>query len=412
MARVIGRLTALQVVRQTAPGLYPDGAGLYLQVSRAGTKSWIWRYTLNGKTRDMGLGTLGAVPLAKARKAAADWRAVKDRGADPITERDASRRSERDKAASTIAFATCAREYIEAHRPSWKNAKHAQQWENTLRTYAGPIIGAMPVQAIDTAAVERVLKPLWASKPETASRLRGRIEAILDWAAVRHHRSGPNPARWRGNLQQLLPAKAKVQTVRHHPALPFDRMPSFMAELRVQDGIAAQALEFTILTLARTGETIGARPGEINRATKTWTVPPERMKVKREHRVPLSADALRITERLSPIATQFLFPGHKRGMHLSNMAMAKLLERMKHADITVHGFRSTFRDWAAERTNYAREVVEMALAHTIEDKVEAAYRRGDLFEKRRRLMNDWAKYCSQSAQVAGGKVVTMGQRRG
>ena len=309
--------------------------------------------------------------------------------------------------------------YIEAHRAGWRNAKHAAQWAATLASYAEPIIGTLPVRAVDTALVMKVLEqevrdapdgrpaPLWATRPETAARLRGRIESILDWARVRGYRDGENPARWRGHLDKLLPARAKVRKVEHHAALPYSELPDFMAALRAQDGIAARALEFAILTAARTGEVIGARWSEIDIGEKLWTIPPERMKAGKEHRVPLSVKAVTILNEMKPLAqasdgstdgSAFVFPGGKRGQPLSNMAFLMLLRRMKRGDLTTHGFRSSFRDWAAERTKFPSEVAEMALAHTVSNKVEQAYRRGDLFERRRRMMTVWSTFCTAAKQ--------------
>jgi integrase len=295
-----------------------------------------------------------------------------------------------------MTFKDCAERYIEAHRPGWKNPKHAKQWPSTLEDYVYPVFGPIPVQAVDVGLVMKALEPIWKTKPETASRVRGRIESILDWATARGYRQGENPARWRGHLDKLLPARGKVQKVKHHAALPYGEMGDFVAELRGQEGVAARALEFLILTATRTGEVIGARWDEFDLAKKVWTVPGERMKAGKEHRVPLSERALAIIEEMKGQGVNdhpFLFPGGRPGKPLSNMAMLKLLQRMDRGDLTAHGFRSTFRDWAAEMTHFPTEVAEMALAHTVSDKVEAAYRRGDLFQKRRELMEAWARYC-------------------
>ena len=308
-----------------------------------------------------------------------------------------------------MTFDACAAAYIEAHKTSWRNEKHRDQWRNTLNSYASPVFGSLPVQAIDVALVMKVLEPIWKTKSETASRLRGRIEAVLDWATVRSYREGENPARWRGHLDKLLPARSKIQKVEHHPALPHDEIGDFMAMLRGQDGTAARALEFLILTAARTGEIIGARWDEIDLEDKIWVVPGARMKAGREHRVPLSGAALAILEQMREIREgDFVVPGGKKGKPLSNMAMLAVLKRMGRDDLTTHGFRSTFRDWAAERTNFPREVVEMALAHTIESKVEAAYRRGDLFQKRRQLMEAWVRFCA--SPKSRGEVVPISSR--
>jgi integrase len=303
-----------------------------------------------------------------------------------------------------MTFRQCAEAYIEAHRPSWKNAKHAAQWPSTLETYVYPVFGDSPVQAVDVGLIMRVLEPIWKTKTETASRLRGRIESILDWAAARGFRQGDNPARWRGHLRHLLPPRSRVQKVKHHAALPYREIGTFMKLLREQEGTSALALEFLILTMARTGEVIGATWEEIDLSAGIWTIPAVRMKAGKEHRVPLSEPALAILRRLETGKQgKFVFPGGKPGKALFNRAMFMLLGRLGRSDLTVHGFRSTFRDWAAESTNFPREVAEQALAHSLQDKVEAAYRRGDMFEKRRGLMKAWAGFCS--VQEAGNVVV-------
>jgi integrase len=401
LGREVAKLTALKVEKLKAPGFYADGAGLYLQVTGNGrdrvAKSWIFRYTLNGRTREMGLGSLSVYGLADARMRAAKFRRLRDEGVDPVQTRNAERAMDALRAASSTTFCECRQKYIAAHRTSWRNQKHASQWETTLERYAEPAIGTLSIQAIDTGLILKVLEPIWRNKPETASRIRGRIEAILDYATARGWRMGENPARWRGHLDKLLPARAKVRKVKHHAALSYEQMPDFIAALHKQDGVAARALEFAILTAARTGETIGARKSEINLGAKLWTVPSQRMKAGNEHRVPLSSRAfdlaIECTDKQDSAQGKYIFAGPSRDCPLSNMAMAMVLRRMGRTDVTVHGFRSTFRDWAAERTNFARDVVEMALAHTIDDKVEAAYRRGDMLDKRRRLMEAWANFC-------------------
>jgi integrase len=395
MARAVGRLSSLAVGRLRDPGLYPDGGGLYLQISRLGGKSWLFRFRADGRERWMGLGPASLVGLAEARRRAEEYRRQRLAGIDPIEARRAELEASRLEAAKAVTFRSCAESYISSHRAGWRNAKHGAQWGATLETYAYPVFGDLPVQAVDTGMVVKVLEPIWAAKTETASRLRGRIEAVLDWATTRGHRQGENPARWRGHLENRLPAPTKVQKVRHHAALPYSEIGAFMADLQRQEGIAALALRFLILTAARTGEVLCARWDEIDTATRTWTVPAERMKGHREHRVPLSDAALEVLRQVGEVrGGDFVFPGGKAGRPLSNMAMLTLLRRMERADLTAHGFRSTFRDWAAERTDVAREVAEAALAHTIADKVEAAYRRGDLFAKRRQLMHAWARHCS------------------
>ena len=401
MARGKG-LTALRVGKEKKPGLYSDGLGLYLQVRAGGAKSWIFRYRTNGKLRDMGLGSATAVSLSQAREKAAACRSLRANGIDPIdTKREESAKS-RAESSRAMTFEQCAVAYIEAHRTGWKNAKHAAQWTATLATYAYPVFGTEPVAAIDTSMVLKVLEPIWNTKTETASRLRGRIESVLDWARVREFRHGENPAHWRGHLDHLLPKRSKVAAVKHHAALPYDQVPAFMASLRAEVGVAARALEFCILTASRTGEVLGARWSEIDIKAKVWTVPPERMKARREHRVPLSDRAMMILRQMRELPRdEFVFPGGKEKRPLSGMAFLMLLRRMKRDDLTAHGFRSTFRDWAAERTSFPREVAEMALAHTISDKVEAAYRRGDLFEKRRRLAEAWAAFCESLPENIG-----------
>jgi integrase len=437
MART-GRLTALKVHKAKRPGMYADGGGLYLQVTTGGT-SWVYRYMLTGRAREMGLGPLTLYGLQEARAKALDARRLRHEGIDPIDARRALRARERLDTAKAMTFAQCAEGYIKAHRAGWRNAKHGAQWEATLATYAEPIIGALPVQAIDTALVMKVLEqevrdapdqsaaPLWTARPETASRLRGRMESILDWAKVRGYRYGENPARWRGHLDKLLPARAKVRKVEHHAALPYGALPGFLATLRTQEGIAARAFEFTILTAARTGETIGARWDELNLSEKVWIVSGARMKAGKEHRVPLSDRALEILAEMTPasdtvnigqhpasdtvnIGQHFVFPGGKPGLPLSNMAFLMLLRRMGRGDLTAHGFRSTFRDWAAERTNVPSDVIEMALAHSISDKTVAAYNRSDLFDRRRRLMAQWATFCTSPVQQDQSNVAPIRQR--
>jgi len=351
----------------------------------------------------MGLGPLALFGLSEARAKALDVRRLRHEGIDPIEARKAERLRARLDAAKAMTFRECADAYCKAHRAGWRNGKHAAQWEATLATYAGPVIGTLPVQVIDTALVLKVLEPIWSAKPETAGRVRGRIESILDWAKVRGYRTGENPARWRGHLAELLPARSKVRRVEHHAALPYAKLPGFLAGLREQEGIAAPALEFAILTAARTGEVIGARWSEMDLLNKTWTVPSERMKAGKEHRVPLSGRALAVLEEMQPYRQAedaFVFPGGKNRRPLSNMAFLMLLRRMGRGDVTAHGFRSSFRDWAAERTNFPAEVAEMALAHTVSDKTVAAYNRSDLFDRRRRLMAAWATFCTAPEQKA------------
>jgi integrase len=413
VARAIGRLTALKVEKAKEPGMYPDGGGLYLRVTPAGTKNWVLRFMLDRRPRWMGLGPLALYGLQEARAKALDARRKRHEGIDPIETRRAERAQQRLDEARAITFKQCAEAYINAHRAGWRNGKHAGQWGATLSTYAYPIIGALSVQAVDTGLVLKVLEPIWATKPETANRLRGRLENVLDFAKVCGYRSDENPARWRGHLAKLLPASSKVRQVKHHSALPYSELPEFLVSLRGQSSIAARALEFTILTAARTGESIGATWGEVNWTDKVWIIPSKRMKGGKEHHVPLCERALTILREIKATedtrnSSQFVFSGGKPGRPLSNMAFLMLLRRMGRADLTVHGFRSSFRDWAAERTNFPSEVAEMALAHAVGNKVEAAYRRGDLFEKRRRLMQQWATFCTTArAQDRQGNVTAL-----
>jgi integrase len=390
VAREIARLTALDVKRATKRGLYNDGGGLHLQVAANGSRSWIFRYGAQGR-RHCGLGALHTVTLAEAREKARQCRQLLIDGVDPIAERRTRKAAARIEAAKAITFTTAAETYINDHHAAWKNPKNQQQWRNTLRDYAFPVIGKLPVAAIDTALVLRVLQPIWREKPETASRVRMRIERILSWATVHGYRSGDNPARWRSHLDHLLPAQDKIAPVQHHAALPYADIPDFIRDLRERDGFAAEALEFLILAAARTSEVLGAKWGEFDLKGRVWTIPANRMKSAREHRVPLANRAVEILKDLSRDGD--------RPFPLSNMALLQLLKRMDgHGKITAHGFRSSFRDWCAETHDASRDVAEMALAHAISDKAEAAYRRGDLFEKRRRLMDDWASYCTSATQ--------------
>ncbi len=401
MALNINKLSALGVSKATKPGYHGDGGGLWLQVSASGAKSWIFRFTLARKQREMGLGAVHTVDLALARAKAKECRLLLLDGKDPLEARNATKLTEALTLARMITFDQCATAYIAAHRSGWKNAKHANQWENTLATYATPIIGALPVAAVDTALVVKVLSPIWQDKTETATRLRGRIESILDWATTSKYRQGENPARWRGHLENLLATPSKIAPVKNHPALPWQEVGAFMAALRVREGIAARGVEFAILTAARSGEVRGATWDEIDLEAKVWTVPAARMKGGREHRVPLSSAALALLGA-APRLGALVFPGRVRDSALSDMSLTAVLRRMERNDITVHGFRSTFRDWCAESVanSFPREVCEHALAHSLPDKVEAAYRRGDLLEKRVMLMQAWADYCTTIPSAA------------
>jgi integrase len=380
-------LSFAKIKSLTKTGRYADGGGLHLQVDapRAGVngsahrRSWLFRYMLNGRARSMGLGPYPEVSLAEAREKAFECRRLCVRGIDPIGSRAKP---------SGMTFQSCAEAYVSSHGSGWRSDTHKAQWAASLRDYINPVIGAMPVQTIDTALVMKVLKPIWDSRAETGSRIRGRIEAVLDWATAHGYRQGDNPARWRGHLDKLLPHRSKVRAVKHHEALPYSALPKFLVTLRDEATLSARALEFIILTAARTSEVIEAAWAEVNLAEKVWIVPAARMKSGREHRVPLSGAAMALLK-----SGPFLFQRSDRP--LSKSAIPMMLERMG-LNITVHGFRSTFRDWAAEQTDFPSEVVEMALAHAVGDKTEAAYRRGDLFDKRRRLMDAWAEFCEKT----------------
>lgn len=411
----LSRLTALKIARPLKAGLYADGAGLYLQVTGSGAKSWLFRYEISGKERQMGLGSLNDVTLAQARQGAARCRLQRQAGADPIEARNVEKAKAALDAARGTTFKVAAERYIDAHQAGWRNPKHGKQWRATLETYAYPVLGPVPVQAVDTPLVLKVLEPIWTTIPETASRVRGRIEVILDASKARGERQGENPARWKGHLDQILARRAKVRRVKHHPALAYADMAAFLRELREQPGTASKALEFLILTASRTGEVIGAKWPELDLEAKLWTVPAERMKGHREHRVPLCAQAVALLKRQRKACEEsgekeFVFPGDRAGRGLSNGAMLMLLDRMGRGDITAHGFRSTFKDWASETTAYPRELAEAALAHALDDKTEAAYRRGDMIEKRRRMLADWACYC-ETPPAEKGNVVAMRGRK-
>lgn len=403
MARTLNRLKYKQV-EALGSGRHADGGGLYLDRDEHGRSRWVFMWTRGGKRREMGLGAASkdGVSLAKAREAADTARSVLRDGGDPIAARDAA------LAAPVVmpTFGEAADAFVKSLSPQWRNEKHRAQWAMTLKIYAKPL-RALPVDRVDTTAVLEVLQPIWQTKPETASRVQGRIERVLDAAKAKGHRSGENPARWRGHLDHLLPKRQKL-TRGHHAAMPYGQLPAFVAELRSREAVAASALEFLILTSARSGEVLGAIWAEIDTKAKVWTIPASRMKAGREHRVPLSARAIKVLEAMKPLANSAdpdslpVFPGQVRGKPLSSMALAMLVRRIG-ADTTVHGFRSSFRDWAGEVSSSPREVAEAALAHTVGDATERAYRRGDALEKRRKLMESWATYIEPKA--AGTNVV-------
>jgi integrase len=416
MPKVLVNALTAPTVKNAKPGRYGDGGGLFLLVKATGQRSWLFRYKMAGKVRDMGLGRASSGPahvrLAEARdKAAAALKLVKA-GIDPLAERErlAAEALAKEQAAKVqgMTFKAVAAEYIDAHEASWRNEKHRAQWRSTLKTYADPHMGDLPIAAVATDHVMAALQPIWREKPETASRVRGRIEAVLDYAQARGWRGLENPARWRGHVAKMLPERSKVAQVQHHAAIAWKDVAGFVGSLRSRDATAARALEFTILTAARTSEVLGARWAEVDRKAAIWTVPGARMKAGREHRVPLSAAAVTVLDGMAKLrpdddthGAAYIFPGNRDGRPLSQMAMLMLLRRMKRDDLTAHGFRSTFRDWCAEATTFPHEMAEIALAHTVGDKVEAAYRRGDMIEKRRVMMDAWATFCAADASKGG-----------
>ena len=386
----MGKLTDVRVRKTAQTGLHNDGYGLYLKVTDGGARSWIFRFKTGGRTRDMGLGPYPEISLADAREKAADARKLTRQDIDPIEARKADR-----KACRGMTFDNAATAYIQAHKSGWRGARTAHRWQSELERYAYPAFGKRDVATITVDDVLHVLAPIWATKNETASKIRKRIEAVLDWAGAKGYRCGVNPAMWRGNLKHLLPARAKVHTVQHHPALPWQELPAFMAGLRSRNALAARALEITILTACRTSEVLNADRSELH--GDLWVIPVERMKARKEHRVPLSTQTFKIISSLPCLeGNSYVFPGHRDGRPLSSMAMEMLLRRMGRSDITVHGFRSTFRDWTADATDFPREISELCLAHQVGNDVERAYRRSDLLLKRRGLMQKWADYCYQT----------------
>ena len=398
-------------IDRAKPGRYADGHGLYLIVHNANNKSFAYRWERDGRERWMGLGPTHTVDLKLARQKAREARLLRLEGVDPLEQRKAAKAAHALAVAKTKTFKECAQDYIAANQDGWKNAIHGKQWLTTLATYVYPVIGNLPVAAIDTGLVLKCIEPIWKEKTETASRVRGRIESILDWATVRKYRAGDNPARWRGHLQHVLPDRNKIAKPVNYPALPHAQLPAFMAELRQREGTAARALEFLILCASRTGEVLGAQWGEIDLANKVWTVPPGRMKAGAQHRVTLSHRAVALLRSLPrESGNDFVFIGSRSG-GLSAVAMMRLLHAMGHGSISVHGFRSCFRVWCAEQTNFPREVAEMALAHKISDKVEAAYQRGELLRKRYLLAEAWSKFANspplEKQKADGNTVVPM-----
>jgi integrase len=405
-------LTAKKIERERRPGRYADGHGLYLIVQNRNNRSFVFRYERGGRERWMGLGPVHTVTLKEAREKAREARLLLLDGVDPLDRRAAQRAALKAAKAKAITFAEAAVAYHAQHEAKWRNRKHAAQFLSSLKTYAFPALGGLPVGGIGTPEVLRTLEPHWLDKTETMQRTRGRIERVLDWATVRQYRSGDNPARWRGHLSEALPKRSEVAKVEHHPALPYRELPAFMAALRQREGTASRALEFLILESARTGEVLGAKSDEFDLAERMWTVPAGRMKGGREHRVALSRRAVELLRALpSEEGNGFVFIGQRPGSGLSEAALAQVLRRMGRTDVSVHGFRSTFRDWCAEQTNFPREVAELALAHRVGDKTERAYLRADMFAKRLALAEAWAKHASAPPAPATGAVVPL-RRKG
>jgi integrase len=412
MARTEKRLTARGVAAAVQPGMYPDGGGLFVAVDLdakgQSRRRWIWRYRINGKRRDMGLGSPDQISLADVRAERDKWRAALREGRDPIETR---RRAKDAGAVKVVTFGDAADAYIAAHESAWRNDKHKAQWRMTLDVYAKPMRDKA-VAAIETADVLAVLTPIWTAKPETAARLRGRIEQVIDAARAKGDipQGASNPARWRAHLDKLLPSREKLSRG-HHDAMPYADVPAFVASLRAEESVSARALEFAILTAARTGEVIGARREEVDPDEKVWTVPAGRMKAGKEHRVPLSDRALAIVrEAIAAREGPYVFGGRKAGQPISNMAFLMLLRRKK-LDVTAHGFRSAFRDWAGDKTTFPREVAEAALAHAVGDETEQAYRRSDALEKRRTLMDAWAGFVGGPGDTIGANVIAMKRGR-
>jgi integrase len=403
MARTLNRLSALKVEKAKHPGMYADGGSLYLRVAEGGSRQWIYRYVTNGRPRDMGIGPVHVLTLAEAREKAREASRLRLEGVDPIAHKHAQRAAAAVAAASAMTFRQCAEGFIKDNEASWGNPKHRLEWQRSLAKYAFPVLGNLPVASVDTPLVLRIIKPLWQRVPETASRVRGRIENVLGWATVHHYRAGDNPARWQGLLEHALPA---VQKGEHHAAMPYAEVPAFVARLRQETSVPAKCLEFVILTAARLGEALGATWDEVDLDNRIWTVPASRMKAGKEHRVPLSAAAIALLQELHAIrCSDYVFPGAHPGKAIGKNMPLRLLNELTGNGATVHGFRSSFRDWCAERSSFPREVAEAALAHAVPSQVEAAYRRTDFFDRRRRLMDSWSDFCA--APRATGMILPM-----
>jgi integrase len=411
--RLRGRLTPLDVTRANKRGLHSDGGGLNLQIAKGGSKSFVFRYRFSGRIRVMGLGSSLDVSLSEARDRAFDCRRSLRDGIDPLRARENRRATQRLQDAKSISFDECSRQYIETNKSAWRNSDHASEWTATLARYASPVFGRLAVQDVDTGLIVRALEPIWTVKPVTASRVRGRIEIILHYAKARGFRIGENPAVWRGNLDHILPHPTRIKAVQHLAAMPHAEVSGLMAKLRGRREISAAALAFTILTAARSGEVTGAQWDEVDLGAKVWTIPGSRMKSGREHRVPLNDEGVAILKKMKAIRqgeSGFVFSGRNAGRGISCTGMPILLRRIGIEGVTVHGFRSSFRDWTAEQTAYPREVAEACLAHVVGDRVEAAYRRTDFLERRRKLMDAWATYIATPVADDRHKVIAI--RRG
>ena len=404
MAREINKLSDRGVKAEKEQGRYADGNGLYLQVSKSGSKSWLYRFMLDGKAREMGLGSIAILPLTEARKKALDCKKLLREGVDPIMERHKRLAMEKADNQEIPSFKKCTKEYLKAHSAGWSK-RHADTWIKSIKLYAYSTLGSMPINTIERSHIIRVLDPIWREKTETANKLRGRIERVLDWATVQDYRKGDNPARWQGYLDKLLPKPSDIHKVKHFAALPYQKINGFMDKLRQREATSALALRLIILTATRSGEVRNAVWSEFDLEKGNWTIPAERMKAEKEHIIPLCPEAISIIKDLPHLAgNNYLFTSPKSGKALSDVVFKKLMERMGITDITTHGFRSTFRDWAAEQTDFPREVIENALAHQLKDKAEAAYFRSNLLDKRRELMNKWGDY-TKLPQIKDGKIV-------
>ncbi|MDA7568642.1 integrase arm-type DNA-binding domain-containing protein [Emcibacteraceae bacterium] len=411
MAKQINKLTDRGIKAQDKPGRYADGNGLYLQVGKSGAKSWIFRFMLDSNSREMGLGPIRIITLSQAREEANYCKNLLRSGIDPIRARDERIAVEKESNKEMLSFQKCTEGYLKAHSASWRSARHAEIWHSSVKRFAYPIIGPIHVNKIERGHIMNILDPIWREKTETASRLRGRLESILNWATVQEYRKGDNPARWRGYLDQLLPKPSEIHTVKHFPALPYREINSFMNKLRQREAQSALCLRLIILTATRSGEARGAKWGEFDLAKAEWTIPAERMKAKKEHVIPLSAEAVSIVQSLPHMSrSDYLFPSSRSLKPLSDVVFKKLMERMNVSNITTHGFRSTFRDWAAEQTSFPREVIENALSHQLKDKAEAAYFRSNLLDKRRELMDKWADYTKLETK-SDAKVINITETR-